>query len=187
VGQLEDETDDGARRPARRGRGDWRTAAVLSTTTAVLIGFWVWVVFDTLVVWTPLAFLMQWYHGVLIICLSALGVTAVSWWSIRKRRCWFLCIPAILGWLILSLLLLSSFKPLDSYQEFVLDCATVEVGESVDVFVERMNQRGLGPPEYWDQAPSGFRVVAFRRGGAAISAYFDEATRKIVRWRFVHD
>ena len=89
-------------------------------------------------------------------------MAAVSYWSITRRRLWFVCFLPILGWLILTLFLIQSFTPFDNYQRFILDCATISRSETIDAFEARMTDRGWQPVgRSWDEPPEGQSVVRY--------------------------
>jgi hypothetical protein len=77
----------------------------------------------------------------------------------------------------------------DSHQRFVLDCATVERGASVDTFEAYMLKRGWTKREYENLPhPDKTAVVVFTPGGGdEFFVYFNPETGAISNWRFDHD
>jgi len=166
----------------------WVPAACASLALGVVLAVLVTVAFYSFVTTTPLALRIKWWQAVIIVEISAIAVAAVSYWSIRRRRVWFACLLPIVAWMVLTLFLIQSFTPFDSYQRFILDCATITRQQTIDEFEARMIERGWRRHDARNETEGAQSPAVFGAGGAeAFVVDFDPQTRQIEHWRFSHD
>ncbi|MBN1916898.1 MAG: hypothetical protein JW889_03225 [Verrucomicrobia bacterium] len=170
-----------------RATRPWLPPLLANATLTVLLGLLVFGVLCTHVTTTPLAFLMRWYHAVILLDLSAILVAAVFCWGLSRRRLWFVGLLPIVGWVLLTLLVFASFTPVNDCQRFVLDCATVRKGRPIHAFVTFMSDRGWCQDERnaGDRSTMRFRVS--EAGSEAFVVYSDASRGEVMGWRFIPD
>jgi len=177
----------GARMTEPRSRA-WVPAACASLVLGVVLVVLVTLAFYSLLYTTPLPLRIKWWHAVGVIEASAIAVAVVSYWSIRRRRLWFACLLPIVAWMVLTWFLIMSFTPFDSYQRFILDCATITRRQTIDEFEARMMERGWQRHDARNETEGAQSPAVFGAGGAeAFVVDFDPQTRQIKHWRFSHD
>ncbi len=179
-----------AKAPSSRG---WKAPALVNLGLTLCLGVGVILVFCTLVGITPLPFLMKWYHALILLLVLTGGVVVAVIWMFRQRRWWFLGIPPIIGFLLILLGVVLSFVPRDDYQRFILQCATIKRGETIEEFEARMEAWGctIEVATYVSQAlPSGISekvCVSEHAGAEAFYVRYDAESREIQSWEFHHD
>lgn len=179
-----------AKAPSSRG---WKAPALVNLGLTLCLGVGVTFVLCTFFGTTPLPFLMKWYHALVLSLVLTGGVVVAVIWMFRQRRWWFLGIPPIIGLLLILLGVALSFVPRDGYQRFILQCATIRRGESIEEFEARMKAWGcsVGAGSDWVRgAPAGLPQTEFgweHAGAESFHVWYDAESRKIQSWKFFHD
>ena len=157
----------------------WPKAALASLLFAGGLSYLL-ALFAILAWWETVSFVKNWGYVVAATVFLGACVAVLARLAFRHRRWWFLCIPSILVWfLILVVVVLGRID--DDEGGFGFHCATIKRGETVDAFEQRMTAWGHTAPEYGVKGNLGTAV--FRRDpDANFYVYFDEETRKIVKW-----
>ena len=134
--------------------------------------------------WETVWFVKHWGYLIALTLFVGLCVGVLAWLSFRHRGWWFLSIPAIVMWLLISALVVVSRLPHDDVATFAIRCATVRRGETIEAFTQRMIRWGYAEPESKNQ--SGLPCVVFTYSGDKwFYVYFDSETRRIIRWVYI--
>lgn len=160
-------------------RWRWPKAALASLLFAGGLSYLL-ALFAILAMWETVTFVKHWGYVVAATVFLGACVAVLAWLAFRHRRWWFLCIPSLLVWLLILVVVVWG-RIDDGEGGFGFHCATVRRGETIDAFEQRMIAWAHTSPEY--DVAGDLGVAVFEADSdTQFYVYFDEETRKIVSW-----
>jgi hypothetical protein len=171
-----------------------RLAVTVSVAVSLLLALGICLVLGCLLYWQPLPLRLRWFSmlplGMLVLLGTAMAVR-LSWRLSGRWLRWLLCVPPLLLCAVLLFALVGAYAPWPGTQRFILQCATVKRGETVDEFEKRMIGWGRPRPlKYDDPQDPRKRIAVFGTGDTGADAfvvYYDRGSSRIESWRFEYD